>query len=188
MVKKRKRKSDIDKLFDLIDAGVEISQNIKETVDNVKGMLGLNDDEVLLARERYLDGEILRLQEELYGTRRTAQVPPPISCPVCGGPHKSYEHNDNPEPSAKPAPTQKTMTVERAVSVLGLSEDVMNKSPKEFMVFLRGRYRELALIWHPDVGGTGQKMSEINTAYFFLKDIAERRAKSRSGNDANSSR
>jgi hypothetical protein len=186
MVKKRKQKTAIDKVMDALDTVEQITGNLKGMTNDIKDMLGVGDDEVLKLREQYLDNEILRLQEELYGTRRAAsQVPLP--CPNCGGPHKSYECNQ--DRTTKPAPIPKqTMTIERAVTILGLSEDVMNKSPRHVLIFLRERYRELAFIWHPDVGGSEAKMKELNAAYFFLKDIAERRAKSRSGDDASSSR
>lgn len=175
---KRKRKSDLDKIFDAIDMARDISANINETIDKVKDMLGLDDTEVLLARERFLDNEIARLQGELYNTRRVI-TPPVVPCPKCGGPHKSYECD---RPAKEPAP--QPMTIERAVSIMGLNMSDIDKNPKECLQVLRKQYRELAQIWHPDVGGTDQKMLEINTAYRILKEIIEKNEKSRGGGSA----
>jgi len=188
MTKKRSRGSDpVGKLFDVLDAaerGIDSAQRIIGKVgkikDNIVEMLG--DNYIPMSEyERALDADIAELQAQVDKVRAQRQASG-FTCPHCGGPHKAYECEGTPASRARPSPEQKhpagasqtIMTVERAMDIMSLSDSDMNKSPKEFHSLIRQRYRELAMIWHPDTGGTETRMKELNAAYFFLRERVER--------------
>lgn len=58
--------------------------------------------------------------------------------------------------------------------VLGISkEDVMSLKPNQLNQLVKGYYKALQRVYHPDVGGDEKKAAEINAAYEFLVSSAD---------------